>query len=169
MGSEDRILFYKGIIEYKTVNSLIKQLQEEFSRRSLPIQLYKKALVAMIEMLENIYKYCDAGCIEKIDPKYFPEIEIRKEGDKFILMAANPIFVEHGEALHERLKELTKFNHAEVLEVYKKTLMNGMFSDKGGAGLGLLEIARIASGQIIYSFKPIDADHEYYTIQVTVN
>ncbi len=169
MGTENRILFYKGIIEYKIVNSLIKQLQDEFSKRSLPIQLYKKALVAMIEMLENIYKYCDAGCVEKIDPKYLPEIDIRKEGDKFILMAANPILVESGKALHEKLKELTKFNHAEVLEVYKKTLMNGMFSDKGGAGLGLLEIARIASGQITYSFQPIDAEHEYYTIQVSVN
>ena len=169
METTDTLLYYKGIIEYKMVNSLIKQLQDEFSKRSLPVSLYKKALVAMIEMLENIYKYCDEKCMGEIDKPYLPEVRITQEDGHFVIRAANPVHLEDKGVLLHRLEQLNQLNHAEILEEYKKTLMNGVFSEKGGAGLGLLEIARVALGEINYTFEPIGKQLEYYVIKVTID
>ena len=162
-------MHYKGIIEYKMVNILIKKLQEEFSKRNLPISLYKKALVAMIEMLENIYKYCDEKCMGNIDTAHEPEVIITLVDGHYTITASNPVKIEHKPILLKRLEELNQLSHTEILEVYKKTLMNGVFSEKGGAGLGLLEIARVAGGKLEYSFLPIDNLTEYYTIKVLID
>ena len=163
------IIQYKGVIEYETVNTLIRQLQDEFSRRNFPITLYKRILVVMIELLENIYKYCDPKCLSQYTEESYPEILILKSEDHFIIRASNPLSHEQADKLEERLDILKSLNRSGLMEAYKKTITNGTFTEKGGAGLGLLEIAKISALPLKYSFKPLDKLHSIYMIEVAID
>jgi hypothetical protein len=166
---ENTVLHYKGAIEYETVNTLIRQLQDEFSRRNYPITLYKRILVVMIELLENIYKYCDPQCLSEFSDNSYPEILIQRNKDHFIIRASNPLLNKHRKKLEKRLDILNSLNRSGLMEAYKKTITNGTFTEKGGAGLGLLEIAKISALPLKYSFTSIDDSHTMYMIEVAID
>lgn len=169
MESGNIVLHYKGAVEYKTVNKLIRRLQDEFSKRNFPITLYKRLLVVMIELLENIYKYCDPQCLSNFSEDAYPEILIQKNKDHFIIRASNPLLQEHEKTLHERLDKINSLNRSALMEAYKHTITDGIFTEKGGAGLGLLEIARISALPIKYTFTAIDESHAIYMIEVAID
>lgn len=70
-------------------------------------------------------------------------------------------------ALTEKIESLNKLNNYELKDLYKKTLKEGMFSEKGGGGLGLIEIARECSGPLNYSFDDADNNLSFFTLNVT--
>jgi hypothetical protein len=123
----------------------------------------------MIELLENIYKYCDPHCLSAFNDDSYPEILILKNKDHFIIRASNPLLVKHEKKLHERLNILNSLNRSGLMEAYKKTITDGTFTEKGGAGLGLLEIAKISALPLKYSFTPIDDSHIMYMIEVAID
>jgi hypothetical protein len=167
--NRETILYHKGPVKYDTVSQLIRHLQDEFDRRELSITVYKKVLVVMIEMLENIYKYCDENCMDsKLNDRLLPEIVIEQLADIFYIRAGNPVVKADSISLKQRIETINALDKEELLELYKQTITNGRFSKKGGAGLGLMEIARIANDIISYSFDPLDPDHDYYTINASV-
>jgi hypothetical protein len=169
LAKKETILQYNGPIQYDTVSHLIRQLQDEFDERGLSITVYKKVLVVMIELLENIYKYCDEKCMEanfKLDAQ--PHILVEEEAGIFYIQAGNPLLKADGKKLRKYIDTINSFDKEGLLELYKHTITNGKFSEKGGAGLGLMEIARIAHDPIHYLFRPINAYHEYYSIRASV-
>lgn len=52
--------------------------------------------------------------------------------------------------------------------LYKETITNGRFTQSGGAGLGFIEIAKVTSGNIEYSFEPIDNRYSYYNFRAII-
>jgi hypothetical protein len=48
-------------------------------------------------------------------------------------------------------------------------LSNSEFSSKGGAGLGLIEMAKKTGNKLDYDFLQIDAEHYYFILSKTVN
>jgi len=51
-------------------------------------------------------------------------------------------------------------------KLYIETLCNDEFSDKGGAGLGLLTVAKKAEDKIIYNFHSVDSSFNYFVMEV---
>jgi len=68
--------------------------------------------------------------------------------------------------LTERLEDLNAMEPEELKAAYKQTLREGSFSEKGGAGLGLIEIARKSSEKLKYSFDKMGDDMFFFTFNV---
>ena len=70
--------------------------------------------------------------------------------------------------LAERLSEINGMEEDTLRKTYIETLCNGELSDKGGAGLGLLSLAKKASGPIDFRFESQKDGRELFTLIVTV-
>jgi len=70
--------------------------------------------------------------------------------------------------LAERLAEINGMDEDTLRKTYIETLCNGQLSDKGGAGLGLLSLAKKASGAIDYRFDSQEDGRELFTLIVTI-
>ena len=53
--------------------------------------------------------------------------------------------------------------------MYKQIITNGQFSEKGGAGLGLVEMAKITDQKIEYSFSEINGKFDYFRLILRIN
>jgi len=53
--------------------------------------------------------------------------------------------------------------------MYKKQLREGKISGKGGAGLGLIDIARKTGNHLDYMFFPADDTTKYFVLKVRVD
>jgi len=165
----DVLLSYAGPLKYDTIGHLIRELKDKVSDLGLKLVLYKKILLVMIEALENILKY-NEHFKEKTDLKkqYLPKFNIRRLDDKFILTSSNAVYNSDIQELTDKLTLINNLDSEGLKKLYKATITNGQFTHKGGAGLGFIEIAKISSEKIIFSFEPIDDELSYYMLQVVI-
>ena len=68
--------------------------------------------------------------------------------------------------LVQRIDLLNAMDELELKQAYKKTLREGSFSDKGGAGLGLIEIARKSTEKLRYDFDDTGEGRYFFTFNV---
>jgi hypothetical protein len=57
----------------------------------------------------------------------------------------------------------------ELKKMYKKQFREGKISGKGGAGFGLIDIARKTGNPLDYIFFPASSDKKYFVLKVSVD
>jgi hypothetical protein len=165
----DYILHFTGKIRYDTINNLINELKGKVVLLGIQTNVYKKILLVMIESLENIMKHSfDGAKAGNMNNKYQPCFSIQKNNKKYILVSANLVEKINIPWLKNRLSNLNLLDNHGLKELYKSTIMDGQFSHKGGAGLGFIEIAKISSDKIRYSFTSVNPVLSYFKYIVTV-
>jgi hypothetical protein len=163
------LLNYTGPLKYDTIGHLIHKLKDIASEMGLKLVLYKKILLVMIEALENILKY-NEHFDEKdvIHKNYMPNFNIQLLDNRYILSSSNAVLNTDIPDLENKIKLINSLNAEGLKKLYKDTITNGQFTHKGGAGLGFIEIAKIASEKIVFSFEPINDRLSYYKLQVII-
>lgn len=163
------LLNYTGPLKYDTIGHLIHKLKEKASEMGLKLVLYKKILLIMIESLENILKYNEHFDEKQVIQKqYMPNFNIQLLDNKYILNSSNAVLNTDIPDLENKISLINSLNSEGLKKLYKDTITNGQFTHKGGAGLGFIEIAKIASEKIIFSFEPINDRLSYYKLQVII-
>jgi hypothetical protein len=163
------LLNYTGPLKYDTIGHLIHKLKDRASEMGLKLVLYKKILLVMIESLENILKYNEHFDEKEIIQKqYMPNFNIQLLDNKYILNSSNAVLNTDIPDLENKISLINSLNTEGLKKLYKDTITNGQFTHKGGAGLGFIEIAKIASEKIVFSFEPINDRLSYYKLQVII-
>lgn len=164
---ENIVLYYKGKLDYDIIGELIQELKAYMSVRNVRFGLYKKLLTLMIETLENVIRYHE-NFIDKTQvlENHPSEFQIKLKDECYTLVVSNVILNEDVDILSKRLDGLNKLDKKEIKELYKKTITDGKFSEKGGAGLGMIEMAKLADRKPEYSFREIDKHYSYFILQL---
>jgi hypothetical protein len=167
---EEIFLLYKGLIKYDTIGQLISELKEKMFESHVKQAVYKKVLMVMIEALENVFKYHEHfDKDKKIVAEFPPQILILKDSHSFRIKCSNPLRAKDLPILKERIEKINYLDKNGVKEAYKKIITNGKFSEKGGAGLGIVEMAKISDEKLEFTFQPINEDFYYYSLSLTIN
>jgi hypothetical protein len=152
---KDIILYFKGTLDYDAIGELIVSLKDKMRHRRVRFGLYKKILTLMIESLENIIRYrTHFGKRGTPLDHYPPEFLISLDDDFVTIETVNAVFNPDIGPLNERLTLLNSLDSDKLKELYKETITNGRFSERGGAGLGIIEMAKIADEKIDFNFEP---------------
>ena len=165
------ILDHTGIIQYETIGELIHSFKHQIHARGVHTSTYKKVLLVMIESLENIMKHSECCPQSNGLPvnSYMPVFTIRKDNNQFIIASSNPVRKMNMPAFKGRLDYLNTLDQQGLKEFYKKTITNGEFTSRGGAGLGLIEIAKISGKKINYDFQPIDENCDRFSMVIIID
>jgi hypothetical protein len=167
---KDVILYFRGQLGFDTISDLIRILKVKIRERHVSFVVYKKILMLMIESLENIIRYHEhldgSSCIIINNP---PEFQIYSENDQYIIESLNAIKNTDISNLDEKLKVLNDLNKQSIKDLYKTTITNGKFTEKGGAGLGIIEMAKITDEKLVFSFSPIDEHFSYFLLRMVVS
>ena len=164
------VLSYKGHLSFETIGMLLNRLKTHSDGVGLTVLLYKKLLTVTIESLENIYKYNDSFENEAhLFPGYLPSFTLEKHESLYILTTSNPILKKDVPVLSDKITRINKLDSNGLKLLYKKTIANGQFSKKGGAGLGFIEMAKICKGELEYKFEDINEAFSFYSLKVYIN
>ncbi|MDP4267694.1 MAG: DUF6272 family protein [Bacteroidota bacterium] len=137
------------------------------------------------------YKEIDPKFVSKLSIEM---ITLDEGGEAFIIKAGNPIQNKNIEPLKGRIEHINSLSMSglqkihkfiidkgleEKKEVVSKGFIDRLFSkfqkinvdnywasEKGGAGLGLIDIAQKSHSKLYYSFTPIDNEISYYELQI---
>jgi hypothetical protein len=162
------IVDYTGKVHYETIGELIHQFKNYVPVLGIQIGTYKKVLLVMIESLENIMKYSEFP-EDSENAAFVPLFSVIKEGDRYFVNSCNTLEISKMNLLQERLVHLNNLTQHGIKEFYKETISNGKFSSLGGAGLGLIEMAKISGNKIEYMFQQIDEKYVNFSLRITVD
>jgi len=164
------IIDYNGAIQYDTIGELIHQFKSHVPILGIQIGTYKKVLLVMIESLENIMKYRECpGHTQACELAFTPLFSVIKEGGRYFVNSCNSLEYNKMEPLEKKLIYLNSLTPQGIREFYKETITNGLFSQKGGAGLGLIEMAKISGNKIEYMFQRVDENYVNFSLRITVD
>jgi len=123
-------------------------------------KIAKRLYYLMVEGLQNITRhqhYANDG--SAYEGGLFI---INRHEEAYSITYGNWVAGDTKEMLEERLGTIQNKEAAELKEYYLEILNNSGFSSKGGAGLGLVDMARKSSGKLSYEFVPVDDGYFYY-------
>jgi Family of unknown function (DUF6272) len=149
--SQDSILPVLNIIE--------KNLHEVFQHSLAKKEIYH----VIVELLQNVSKHCTL--VDGIKEGIFI---IGKSNGNFIMSTGNFIEKENIPELKAHIEKLNKMEKTELKELYLSILKEGALSQKGGAGLGLIEISRRRKKPLDYCFDDIFDDKHFFGISVVI-
>jgi hypothetical protein len=163
------IIHFKGQLHFDIIGELIHALKDKMRVRKIGYAVYKKILMLMIELLENIIRYHEnyegnAFILQN----YPPEFQISFNDNKYYIESSNAILKSDRKLLEKRLKGLNTLNKDKIRDLYKATITNGLFSEKGGAGLGIIEMAKMSDEKLSYTFTDVNEDFVYYVLRLVV-
>ena len=164
------ILQYKGKFTFERIGILLNELKNKKETYHIDPVQYKKLLTLMIEILENVLKYSDRFEVFVLDhPDYEPEFKLDLDADGFILTSRNPVRDKDKKEISRRINKINISDEDELKKIYRDTITNGIFTEKGGAGLGFIEMAKITTNIITYSFEPIKKGYSYFELVLHIN
>lgn len=123
-------------------------------------KIAKKVYYLMVEGLQNItrHQYTDrAGSV--YEGGLFI---INRREEAYSITYGNWVSSDVKDMLSERLDQIVSKDPGELKEYYLEILNNSGFSSKGGAGLGLVDMARKSSGKLSFRFSPVEDGYFYY-------
>lgn len=163
MAEQDLLLAYRDVISEKTIQQLLELSESRLTQRVEGKRLRKKVFNVLVECLQNVVNHghqCEGG---------HPSIMLLgKSGDHYFVRTGNVILNEDIAAFEERVAQVNALGHEKVRDAYNVSLANSGFSEKGGAGLGLLDMYRRSGNPITYALRPLDDRHAFLSISVTI-
>lgn len=171
--NENVLLMYKGAITFDLVTSIIETLDRKISSLNDDRRIQKMFYSAAVECVHNLYHHMDEvkGRFEEISEHDAKSglITVIANEKYFNIITGNFIPTEHTFSLKTKIDEINETDKEGLRALYKVTLSNGEFSEKGTAGLGLIQLARKTGENLNYKFDKVNSDYSYFTFQIKIN
>ncbi|PKL85251.1 MAG: hypothetical protein CVV22_08930 [Ignavibacteriae bacterium HGW-Ignavibacteriae-1] len=129
----------------------------------------KKLFSIFVELSQNIMHYSSERVL--IDGKEIGVgIILFTENDtNFTIYSGNMVDTQGVRFLTDKIDNLNAMNDDQLKDTYSTSLHADRPVESKGAGLGLIEIARKASGKISYNKHKKDAKNTFVTIKVQID
>lgn len=164
------VLSFKGDVTSELMSSILQIIEQRMDDMNEAPRLRKKVYNVLVECLQNLYHHIDDVPSEAskngIDRSAIFMISLNKNG--YSITTGNYILTERKESFEDRLERINSLTRDELKELYKEVLNSDGRSDKGGGGLGMIDIARKTGKKLNYDFVPLNDRYSFFSLNINV-
>ena len=170
MMAQKLILVYEGDFTQETTKSILSMAERNLDSSGEDSGIKRKVFNVMVEALQNIVKHSSeqglqAGSLVSKSAIFM----ISKDDTRYCVLTGNPIAKENVAKLTSNLNDLNSKDKEGLKEMYKAIIKNTQISEKGGAGLGFVDMARKSGEKLEFQFPEMDADYAFFCLKVNVS
>lgn len=163
------ILSFKGMMTSELLTNILQIMESKLDSFEERPKIKKKVFNILVECLQNLYHHIDEEDMGKASKNERNSLfMIAKTKSTYSITTGNYIRPNEVEALQNRLDLINGMNREELKTYYKKVLNEGTMSDKGTAGLGMIDIARKSGKKLEYSFSSINDNLTFFSLSVKI-
>lgn len=162
---KERLMFaYRGAVTRENSIPLLTLLEKEMEDSEFGFIGRKRLFMFVLESLQNVSRHTSVD-------KYadMSLVVYSKTNKGYTVTTGNVIPADASLLLREKLEVINSLDAAEIREVYRQMLSVAVFSDKGGAGLGLLEMAKTTGNKLDFDFVSLNKEYSYFILSKTVD
>jgi glucose-6-phosphate-specific signal transduction histidine kinase len=163
MVDQHLILVYEGEFTQEITKSVLSMAERNMDSTGEESSIKRKVFNVMVECLQNIVKHADQE--EKDNAAIFL---IGRNADSYLIISGNPIKKEDKGVLTENLEKINSLDKEGLKELYKNIIKNTEISDKGGAGLGFVDMARKSGRKLDYEFVDQENGSAFFCLKCSI-
>ena len=166
------ILSFKGDITQDLLTSVYQIMESRLDTEEENTKLKKKFFHILVECLQNVYHHKeslkDVLLLPEQDTTSAIFMVTRESESSYRIITGNHILTANADELKSRLDKISTMNADQLRQHYLETLSTTELSDKGGAGLGMIDIARKSGHKLDYKFDRISDDYSFFSLGVVI-
>jgi hypothetical protein len=124
----------------------------------------KRLFMFVLESLQNVSRHSN-----KSQHANMSMVVYSKTDNGYTVTTGNVLPSSGINDLKIKLDEINNLKTSEIRVIYRKMLNSAEFSEKGGAGLGLIEMAKKTGNKVDYDFVNLDNEYSYFVLSKTVD
>lgn len=167
MMSEKLILVYQGDFTQETTKSILAMAERNLDSSGEESSTKRKVFNVMVEALQNIVKHSDE-LVDGETRSHAAIFLIGRQANRYSIMAGNPIRKTNVPNLQKKLEHINGLDKDGLKDLYKEIIKNTTISEKGGASLGFVDMARKSGEKLEFSFPEMNADYCFFCLKVNV-
>jgi hypothetical protein len=174
MLKQSLLLVYEGEFSQEITKAVLAMAERNMDSFGEQRKVKTKVFNVMVEDLQNIFKHSQSYQ-EEIYGKNNAIFSLAKTDDYYFVLSGNPLFTSEVEALKGRLEEINLLDAAGLKEEYRRIMKSKKgvgkdgLSDKGGAGLGFIDMARKSGNKIRFDFEKINDELSFFSLRMTID
>lgn len=169
MQSSSILMSYKGAASNDLLTSILAIAQSKLAELENKSVVKKRVFTILVEIIQNIYHHFAEVEVDNLHEDDSIAFVLSKIDDTYIIITGNYVALSDIAALKNRIDEVNAMNAEQLKEKYRETLNTGAVSPKGGAGLGIIDIARRSGSKLEYSFKEYSTKYSFFSLTVKIS
>ncbi len=168
MKAHEITLVYEGEITHQITKAFTSLTESNMAKEDEPGTVQRKVFHVMVECLQNISKHADDFTSSDFLFSGRGIFLVSKGENEYSVTTGNAVENSRIEDLTRMLENINRMDKEELKVLYKKQMKEGRLSDKGGAGLGFIDIKRKTGRDLEYHFLPISNDTSFFLLTSTI-
>jgi hypothetical protein len=161
-------LLYRGDFADEVTVRLIDLSDVQFRGPSDRLNMRKKVAFLMAECFQNVIRHSEISPKAVGLPEYSGFFMTRNIAGEYYIASGNLIENQYVANLKSKIENINKLSPEELKDLYMKVLGTDEINSKGGAGLGLIEMARKSGRKLESHFRKINEKLAFFYIQILI-
>jgi hypothetical protein len=165
MTERDVLACFIGNFSHQTNTSLLNNMRsklENFEDGTDPA-VKKKLVNVMVECLDNINRHSQSASASN------SIFMICRKTDHFDIITGNKVNSDEVSSFVEKVEKINFMERTELREWYNTIIAEGEVNNKGGAGIGLIDIALKSGNKLEYETRALADNTSFLILKAKVN
>ncbi len=159
---------YQGSFNDEITERIIDISESNISSKQEQIKIGNKVSFLLAECFQNVIRHGENTAFKKLSVESSGIFITRNIGKSYYISSANLIDNRDVNSLKTKLEQINELGPEELKRLYLNNLENSDFSKRGGAGLGLIEMARRSGQKLEFDFETVDNEVSYFYLQINL-
>ncbi len=164
MKTHNFMLCYRGAFSQDITKAILSMTEKKLDLEGTDKSIKKKVFNVMVECLQNIAKHGDNAEVEDKEALFM----IGRMGDEYVTYSGNLVRQDKVESLRSKLLAINTMDKDEIKDLYKTLIMAKGLSEKAGAGLGLIDIAKKSGNKLDFDFRDVNEQASFFSLKTLV-
>lgn len=161
------LLSFNGSFTHGIIEEIGSAIKCHLAGERLEKGIISDVFAVYVEQTQNVRNYLKSKELS-VGPESSAILVIGHEGGCFTVCSGNSVEKQDVPDLVSRLEAINAQDKSGLKKLYRQQLRADRAPDADGAGLGLLDIARRASGKLDYRIEPKNSDYDFFSFFVRV-
>lgn len=164
MEQENIMLSFKGYLSQDMLHSILEVIELKLVDFKAENKTKKRVYHVLVECLQNLYHHSK----QDTSKEQSIIVMVAKNANGYSVITGNYVSSNDVDTLRSKIREINSLDQNELKSLYRKVLNNGSYSNKGGGGLGIIDIARKSEEKLDYGIVPVDEFNSFFSLNVKI-
>ena len=162
-------LVYEGEITHQITKAFTSLTETNMQLDEEAHSTQKKVFHVMVECLQNVGKHADGlDSLEGVKDGRGVFL-VCKNDEEYTITTGNVVVNNKISEMTEVLDKINSLDKDGLKQLYKQQIKEGRLSNKGGAGLGFIDIAKKTGNKLNNNFISINEDYSFFVLTSTIS
>lgn len=169
MKAHEITLVYEGEITHQITKAFTSLTEFNMAREDETGAVQRRVFHVMVECLQNISKHAEEFGTSDYLYSGRGIFMVSKGVTEYTVTTGNAVDNAKVEDMKKMFEKINAMDKDELNELFKQQIKEGRLTEKGGAGLGFIDIKRKTGKRLEYHFLPIDEDISFFLLTSTIS